>query len=45
MENGGDTVECLEMAAVKEGSNTHVADDSDWSVSKIVHLCQWQFLN
>jgi len=45
MENGDKTAEHLEMAAVKEGNNTHAVDDIDWHVSQIDWLCQWQFMN
>jgi len=45
MENGDQTAERLEMAAVKEGNHTHAAVDIDWLVSQIEFLCQWQFVN
>jgi hypothetical protein len=35
METGDKTVECLEIAAVKEGNCTLAANDIDWSVSQI----------
>jgi len=41
METGDKTAENLEMAAVKEGNRTLVADDIDWWVSQIDRLCEW----
>jgi hypothetical protein len=35
MENGDQTVQRLEMAAVKEGNNTHAAVDIDLRASQI----------
>ena len=45
MENGDITGDHLAMAAVKEGNDTHMADDIDWRVSQIDCLCHWQFVN
>jgi hypothetical protein len=42
MENGDKTAERLEMAAVKNGNNTHAAVDIDWSAAQIDCLSQWQ---
>jgi hypothetical protein len=39
MENGDETAEHLEMAAVKEGNHTHAAIDIDWRASQINCLC------
>jgi len=40
MENGDETAERLEMAAVMEGNLTHAAVDIDCGVSWIDCLCQ-----
>jgi len=45
MEIGDNTMEHLEMAPVKEGNHTHVADDINWHIPQIDCLCQWQFVN
>jgi len=45
METGDKTVECLEMAAVKEGNRTLAADDIDWCVSPIDCLSEWHAMN
>jgi hypothetical protein len=45
LENGNKTSEYLEMAAVKEGNNTNVADAIDWEVSLIGWHFQSQFVN
>jgi len=45
MEIGDKTVECLEMAPVKEGIHTHEADVIHWRVAQIDCLGQWQFVN
>lgn len=45
MENGDKHVEHLEIATVKEGNQTHSADDIDWCVSLINCLCPGQFMN
>jgi hypothetical protein len=42
MENGDKTAESLELAAVKEGYNTHAAVDIDWRVSQIDWLSRWK---
>jgi hypothetical protein len=39
------TAERLEMADVKEGNRTLVADDIDWCVSQIDCLCEWHLGN
>jgi hypothetical protein len=44
MENGDETAEHLEMAAVKEGNHTHAAIDIDWRASQIDCLCPWQVM-
>ena len=45
METGDTTVEGLEMAAVKEGNRTLVADDIAWCASQINWLCKWHVVN
>jgi len=45
METGDKTVERLEMAAVKEGNRTLVADDIDWCVSHNDCLHEWHVMN
>jgi hypothetical protein len=45
MENGNKTVEYLGMAAVKDGTYTDAAVDSDWHVSQINCHCWWQVMN
>jgi len=45
MQTGDKTAEHLEMAAVKEGNRTLVADDIHWCVSQIDCLCKWHVVN
>ena len=45
METGDETAERLEMAAVKEGNHTLVADDIDWCLSQIDCLCELHVVN
>ena len=45
METGDKTAERLEMAAVKEGNRTIVADDIDWCVFQVDCLCEWDVMN
>jgi len=45
METADKTVECLEMAAGKEGNRTLAADDIDWCVSQIDCLSEWHVVN
>jgi hypothetical protein len=42
MENGNNTAECLEMAAVKVSNPTHAVIDIDWRVSQTNCHYQWQ---
>ena len=44
MESADRTAERLEMTAVKVGNHSLAADDIDWFVSHIDHLCLWQFM-
>ena len=45
METGDETVEYLEMAAVKEDNSSLAADDIDWCVAQIDYLCEWHVVN
>jgi len=38
-------MESVEIAAVKEGNNTHATDDVDWCIPQIHSVCQLQVVN
>lgn len=45
MQNADNTLEHLEMAALKAGNLTQVPDDIDWFIPQIDRLGQWQCVN
>jgi len=45
METGDKTAERIEMAAVKQGNRTIVADNIEWCVPQIDCLCKWHVMN